>query len=413
MIRFALIAWLCASSAAVAAPAPGSPAQAAPLLPPPLPTTPMPAAGFNPAPKTGTAVPDPDAVPSRTAPPPPAAVPMPVKAPAAKDPAPAQEPAAVIPQPYPRSRYELSWKKNPFLLKTAPVVQTKESWATDYALTSIAKLSGVYRVSIKNKKTGESKRLSEASNAEAEFKIVKVNLQPDRKSSSVEVERGGEKATLTYDVTMTTPQGRGGVPGQPGGARPGMPVIPGQPGGNVPLPSMRTTSTTAPGGSVAGSYGGGAVAGAGPSSAGGYQRTQGGAMGGYSGSPPGGYYGGGGFAGGVGGGGAGSSASTTPANPAAGTATSSRLGALAPRTGAGGAQNTLIPNTTVTANATNAGTTVPGITLTTDENGNVTATPGSTTTSSSTSSTPTSTTGTDVTPVTRRRSLVPAPVVNQ
>lgn len=414
MIRLVLIAWICASTV-VAAPAPGLPAQASPLLPPPLPADSASPAAFNPAPRTGVTGPGAAAPP--TAPLPPASVPVPVKVPTkpeAKDtasPPPVAE-VAVIPQPYPRSRYEVSWKKNPFLLKTAPVVQTKESWATDYALTSIAKLSGIYRVSIKNKKTGESKRLSEASNAEAEFKIVKVNLQPDRKSSSVEIERGGEKATLTYDVTMTTPQTRGGVPGQPGGGRPGMPVIPGQPGGNVPLPSVRTTSTTAPGGNVAGSYGGASIPGAGPSSAGGYQRTQGGTMGGYSGSPPGGYYGGGGFGGGVGVGGAGSSGSTTPANTAAGTATSSRLGALAPRTGAGGAQNSLIPNTTVTANATNAGTTVPGITLTTDENGNVTAAPGTTTTTP-TSSTPTSTTGTDVTPVTRRRSLVPAPVVNQ
>ena len=39
-----------------------------------------------------------------------------------------------------------------------------------------------------------------------------VNLQPDRKSSSVEIAKGGETATLTYDPTMTTPQGRGPCP---------------------------------------------------------------------------------------------------------------------------------------------------------------------------------------------------------
>ena len=70
---------------------------------------------------------------------------------------------AVIPQAFPRDRYEASWKKNPFLLKVAVIAQVKESWATDYALTSIAKMSGIYRVSIKNKKTGREQEADRGS----------------------------------------------------------------------------------------------------------------------------------------------------------------------------------------------------------------------------------------------------------
>lgn len=302
--------------------------------------------------------------------------------------------AAVIPQAFPRDRYEASWKKNPFLLKTAPVVQAKESWGTDYALTSIAKISGTYRVSIKNKKTGESKRLTEGSDANGEFKIVNVNLQPDRKSSSVEVEKGGEKVSLTYDATMMAPQGRGGAPGAGPGGRPGMPTLPGQPGGSIPMPTIRTTSTGAGVGQMGGQSGSRQPVTAGPS----YQQPQ---MGG-GGSP--GYMGnaGGGYMGGLPG--VANNNTAAAGNVAAGNASGSRLGALGPRANSTGAQqNSLVPMVGGTR-VTNTNNSTGSVSVNAD--------PGNVVTNITDSAAQNTTTGTN-TQVTRRRTLIPAPVVTQ
>jgi hypothetical protein len=290
--------------------------------------------------------------------------------------------SAVIPQAFPRDRYEASWKKNPFLLKVAVIAQVKESWATDYALTSIANMNGTHRVSIKNKKTGESKRLTEGGTGDEEFKIVAVKLLPDRKSSSVEIAKGGETATLTYDPMMTAPQSRGAVPGQPGVGRqsiPGVPVIPGQPMGNVPMPNMRTTP--------AGSQGPMPVPG------GNYPRpTAGGNMPSYSGSasvnvaPPG-------------------SDAGAPAGTYPGTTAASRQGAVAPRTVASGSpQYMSTPNTAAPPATIAAGS------GTIQNPGSVVINPVDATAPAPTTE-GTTTSGT-TTPVTRRRTLIPPPVVN-
>lgn len=146
-------------------------------------------------------------------------------------PAPAEEVA--IPEAFPQARYEASWQKNPFLLKTAPIIQVQESWAKDYVLTSLAEIGGVFRVSIRNKVTGESKRLTQGDEGDSEYKVVSVNLQPNRKESSVELSKGAETATLKYDETQLVAQGRPN-PGaaaqgaKVGGGMPGMPMVPGQ-----------------------------------------------------------------------------------------------------------------------------------------------------------------------------------------
>lgn len=153
--------------------------------------------------------------------------------------------ANAIPQSYPLDRYQASWKKNPFLLKTAPVVQQRETWAIDWALSSIAEIDGEFRVSIRNKKTGEYRRIHK-DDKDAEFNLVSVNLQPDRKASSAELSKGGEIATLTYDQAAMAPAPRAATPaGQPGVRAPGAPA-PGQP--------MTTAQVQAGAGSSAGRY---------------------------------------------------------------------------------------------------------------------------------------------------------------
>lgn len=155
--------------------------------------------------------------------PPPIPLPDPSPAPAA-----AQEEA--IPKAFPPERYQASWQKNPFLLKTAPVIQQKESWAMDWALASIAQIGGKFRVSIKNKKTGEYERVTSGGESRNGFGIVAVNLKPSRKESSVELTKAGETATLTYDESVNAPAMR---PGMAPGQTMGRTMMPGQP---PPLP---------------------------------------------------------------------------------------------------------------------------------------------------------------------------------
>jgi hypothetical protein len=154
-----------------------------------------------------------------------------------------------IPDAFPVARYEASWNKNPFLLKTAAIAQIQESWAKDYVLTSLAEIDGVFRASIKNKVTGESKRLVQGKEGDSEFKIVTVNLQPNKKESSVQIAKGSETADLKYDETQMTAQGRP-AQGQPTAARAGMPVLPGQ--AAAMTNGSRTVAGTAAGGGIPG-----------------------------------------------------------------------------------------------------------------------------------------------------------------
>ena len=159
--------------------------------------------------------------------------PSPLKQDAPPPAAPPPSEEVAIPESFPQARYEASWQKNPFLLKTAPIIQVQESWAKDFVLTSLAEIGGVFRVSIRNKVTGESKRLIQGDEGDSEYKVVSVNLQPNRKESSVELSKGTETATLKYDETQLVAQGRPnpGAAGQgvkAGAQMPGMPTIPGQ-----------------------------------------------------------------------------------------------------------------------------------------------------------------------------------------
>jgi len=194
--------------------------------------------------------------------------PSPVKpeTPTVVAPPPAEEKA--IPDAFPATRYEASWNKNPFLLKTAAIAQVQESWAKDYALTSLAEIDGVFRVSIKNKVTGESKRLVQGKEGDSEFKIVTVNLQPNKKESSVQISKGTETADLRYDETQMTVQARG-APGQPAAPRAGMPVMPGQTAAN-PVGSRSVVSAQSGGGGIPGRVNSGAQTAGRPA---GYQPT--------------------------------------------------------------------------------------------------------------------------------------------
>lgn len=140
---------------------------------------------------------------------------------------------ATIPQAFEESRYQGSWKSNPFLRKTVAIVGPKVDWSSDWALAGMYRsTTGKITVSLQNKQTGEYQRVTNEPKEGDEFRLVTANFNRNRNEASVDVARGSETATLKYDdnlsskpVTVTntfkagTPQ-----PGAPGAGRPGQPV---------------------------------------------------------------------------------------------------------------------------------------------------------------------------------------------
>jgi hypothetical protein len=155
---------------------------------------------------------------------------------------------AVIPTAFDISRYQSTWDKNPFNLKTAPVVQTQVQWSQDWSLAGMFKDKGKIRISIKNKQTNEFKQISSDAKPDAEFRLVKANFHRNRNEASAVIAKGTEEAELKYDEaaggqpvtinnTMRAPtpqtQSPGGATGLPGSQRPG--VVAGQPPLTKPL----------------------------------------------------------------------------------------------------------------------------------------------------------------------------------
>jgi hypothetical protein len=194
--------------------------------------------------------------------------------PAAETPAtPPAEPAsvekeAVIPAIYDISRYQSTWDKNPFLLKTVAVTQPTANWAQDYSLAGMFNNKGKIRISLRNKQTNEFKHISNDAKPDAEFRLVKANFNRNRNEASAVIAKGTEEAEIKYDDTAAAPQAltinntmrpAGGAPGSPGA--PGSVHAPGSPGspgiqqggagGSRPgQPPLIKPGTTAAGGRV-------------------------------------------------------------------------------------------------------------------------------------------------------------------
>ena len=124
----------------------------------------------------------------------------------------------VIPSSYPDDRYLTMWDKNPFQRKVIVIEQTRESFAKDWALAGISASNGVYTVRLFNKQSGSYARIKQGEPS-GDVRIGAVNYDKDRNKSSVEVARGNEKATLTYDdsllsrpVTIENTMGGAGAP---------------------------------------------------------------------------------------------------------------------------------------------------------------------------------------------------------
>jgi hypothetical protein len=152
----------------------------------------------------------------------------------------AQQDAAVFtpPQAYPVDRYEAGWGRNPFTLKTAPVIVENASFAKDLAIAGISGDTANPTVTVVNIKTHERFRLKLGQPGANGMLLKHVKRAESRKDSVVEITLGSETSKLQYDnsylkqvaatstakaAPLGNPQARP-QPMQPGMPRPQIPV---------------------------------------------------------------------------------------------------------------------------------------------------------------------------------------------
>lgn len=157
--------------------------------------------------------------------------------------------AFVPPQAYPVSRYEAGWNKNPFTLKTAPVVAASASFAADLAIGAYYGDAENPTVVVVNTKTGERTQVKKDKPAANGMQLVGVTLgSGGRKDVAAEVTLGKETAKLQFNdgyvkqlaaaEAPKAPQGQQQMHPQQGGgvpARVPVPIVPGQPPGTQPV----------------------------------------------------------------------------------------------------------------------------------------------------------------------------------
>lgn len=152
----------------------------------------------------------------------------------------------VPPQPYPVTRYEEGWNKNPFTIKTAPIGVTKASFAENLAIGSYYGASNDPTIVVVNTKTGERTRLK--SSVESNGMMLKsVSLGASRKESTAVVTCGAEMATLHYDDTYVR---QVAAEGDRQGVGAGTPSTPSGPGAIVDPARIRGPSPALGGGVV-------------------------------------------------------------------------------------------------------------------------------------------------------------------
>ncbi len=156
------------------------------------------------------------------------------------------------PKVYPVERYETGWSKNPFTLKTAPVVVENASFAKDLAIAGISGDTANPTVTVVNIKTHERFRLKLGEPGANGMLLSDVKRAVSRKDSVVEVTLGAETSKIHYDNSYlkqvaATSNAKAAPPGSPQAlqqlrqtpVQPGMPrpQIPGQPPQTLRLPA--------------------------------------------------------------------------------------------------------------------------------------------------------------------------------
>lgn len=137
----------------------------------------------------------------------------------------------IAPQTYPIERYEGGWSKNPFTLKTAPVIVEGKSFAKDLALAGISGDTANPTVTIVNIKTHERYRLRKDQPAKNGMVLAGLTKGETRKDSVVQLSLGSETSEIRYDSNYL----RQVASTSNGATAPGAPTT----SGKIPIPPTR------------------------------------------------------------------------------------------------------------------------------------------------------------------------------
>jgi hypothetical protein len=110
----------------------------------------------------------------------------------------AQE-AFAPPSAYPIDRYEKGWRKNPFTIRTAPVVVEQVSFARDLAIAGCFGTEDDPSVVVVNTRTHERTRIKKGERASNGMILNSVTFTSSRKETMAEVTLDGATAVLRFD----------------------------------------------------------------------------------------------------------------------------------------------------------------------------------------------------------------------
>jgi hypothetical protein len=205
----------------------------------------VPPAGDRPV---GDAVPSTEAKEAQTAPSPSTSPsPEPGQNPSAPD-APAAEPSAeaIVPEPYPVSRYASLWENSPFQIESIAPPQQSEGLAQRFVLGGILRENGEPVVWVRERATQQSYKVARNSTNSLGLSLVEVSETMDKQSDATATIRlGGELGVIKFDVAAT-----GAAPGiamPPPMARPPMMPTPVRPPQPAPGREPGQTGTAMPG----------------------------------------------------------------------------------------------------------------------------------------------------------------------
>jgi hypothetical protein len=108
--------------------------------------------------------------------------------------------AGVIPEAYPRGRYEAGWGRSPFERKTSPELLDlgrRRGLADELELVSLMRRGGKLSAQLRDTATGEMLRVTEEEGVGGML-IVGATLSRDPREQSVTLERGGERAEVGW-----------------------------------------------------------------------------------------------------------------------------------------------------------------------------------------------------------------------
>ncbi|MDD5200378.1 MAG: hypothetical protein PHC88_11320 [Terrimicrobiaceae bacterium] len=145
---------------------------------------------------------------------------------------------AFAPRSYGIQRYEVIWKRSPFIVETVAVPQSM-GLAAKYSLVGIASISNqpvAFLVDNTNLDAGKNRLVvSKGQTSREGIEIVSITMDGDPRKSSITIRQGGQQASLVFAPASLSLLGPGGAPGAvPPSPEPIQPPIAPSPLGVIP-----------------------------------------------------------------------------------------------------------------------------------------------------------------------------------